>query len=147
MGSAYVRQIQRIVNDYMTGGRQVATAREIAAWAVHNGLWKPRPADVINQCAEQVARAMREEYITDPQGRVVRAKHAARIEQFVLWADIRTADPAHIEVAFKQRRQQILGDCRQLQRDVDSFNDNRKPARLIQIVFDFSRDLEEEAAA
>ena len=147
MASTYIRQMQRMVNDYMASGRKVATAREIATWAVHNGLWKPQPSDVINQCAEQISRAMREEYIVDPQGRTVRAKHAARIEQLVLWADIRTADPAHIEIAFKQRRQQILGDCRQLQRDVDSFNDNRKPPKPIQIIFDFTKDLEEEAAA
>jgi len=119
----------------------------MAAWAVHSGLWKPQPADVINQCAEQLSRAMREEYVVDPQGRSVRAKHAARIEQLVLWADIRTATAAHMEIAFKQRRQQILGDCRQLQFDVDSFNENRKPPKLIQIIFDFTRDLEEEALA
>src|SRR6267142_6052367 len=135
MAGTYVRNLQRIVNDYMASGRSVATAREMAAWAVHNNLWKPRPADVINQCAEQLSRAMREEYIVDPQGRSVRAKHAARVEQLVLWADIRTAEPAHMEIAFKQRRQQILGDCRQLQFDVDSFNENRKPPRPIQIVF------------
>lgn len=147
MAHTYVRNLQRIVNDYMASGRSVATAREMAAWAVHNNLWKPRPADVINQCAEQLSRAMREEYIVDPQGRTVRAKHAARMEQIVLWADIRTAEPRHLEIAFKQRRQQILGDCRQLQRDVDSFNQNRQPSKPIQIVFDFTNDLEEEALA
>jgi hypothetical protein len=29
-----------------------------------------------------------------------------------------------MEIAFQQRRQQILGDCRQLKTDVDSYNDN-----------------------
>jgi hypothetical protein len=147
MASTYVRQLQRIANDYMASGHTVVTAREIAAWAVQNGLWKPRPADVVNQCAEQLSRAMREEYIVDPQGRTVRVKHAARIEQLVLWADIRTADPTHMAIAFKQRRQQILGDCRQLERDVASFNENRRPTKPIQIIFDFTKDLEEEAAA
>jgi len=33
----------------------------------------------IDICAEELARAMREDYIRDPQGRVVRAKHAARV--------------------------------------------------------------------
>ncbi|MGH7367673.1 MAG: hypothetical protein ACREK9_14810 [Candidatus Rokuibacteriota bacterium] len=145
--STYTRNLQRIVNDYMASGRSVATAREIAAWAVHSNLWQPRPADVINQCAEQLSRAMREEYIVDPQGRSVRAKHAARVEQLVFWADIRTAEPTHMEIAFKQRRQQILGDCRQFQNDVDSFNENRKLPKTIQIIFDFTRDLEEEALA
>jgi hypothetical protein len=91
---------------------------------------------------------MREEYIVDPQGRTIRAKHAARVEQAVLWGDIRTAPRAHMEIAFKQRRQQIVGDCRQLKADVDSFNDNRSPTQPIQMSFDFTRDvLELEAAA
>jgi hypothetical protein len=90
---------------------------------------------------------MREEYITDPQGRKVRAKHAARIdqegEQLVLWADIRTASRSYMETAFKQRRNQIVSDCYQLKTDVDSFNENRSADRPIQMVFDFTYDLEE----
>ena len=84
---------------------------------------------------------MREEYITDAQGRTVRAKHAARIEQAVLGADIRTAPREHMEIAFKQRRRAILGDCRQLKLDVDSFNDNRSPEQPIPLTFDFTNDL------
>ncbi|MFB3815546.1 MAG: hypothetical protein ACE14L_15690 [Terriglobales bacterium] len=88
---------------------------------------------------------MREEYITDPQGRTVRAKHVARYDrsgaQIALWADIRTASREHMELAFQQRRQQIVGDCRQLKLDVDSFNENRNSAEPIQIIFDFRDDL------
>ena len=94
---------------------------------------------------------MREEYIRDPQGREVRAKHAARMRengrQFTLWADIRTASQAHMERAFGQRRKQILSDCRQLKADVDSYNENRRPASAIQVVFDFTLDLAELEAA
>jgi hypothetical protein len=90
---------------------------------------------------------MREEYIVDPQGRTVRAKHAARLikdgEQLALWADIRTADRRHMEIAFQQRRQQIVGDCRQLKTDADSYNDNANPGKPIQMVFDFTQDLAE----
>ncbi len=32
-------------------------------------------------------------------------------EQLVLWDDIRTASHNHMQRAFQQRRQQILGDC------------------------------------
>jgi hypothetical protein len=92
---------------------------------------------------------MREEYYTDPQGRTVRTKHAARLsvdgEQTTLWDDIRTADAAFMEMAFAQRRQQILGDCRQLKADVDSFNDNNTSGVTVQMIFDFTLDLEEAA--
>ena len=86
---------------------------------------------------------MREEYIVDPQGRTVRAKHAAKIKQQTLWADIRTANRGHMKIALQQRRRQIVGDCRQLKAGVDSYNDNSNPGLSIQMVFDFRRDLEE----
>ena len=79
--------------------------KEIASWAIATGAWKPSRASLLAQCAEDMARAMREEHITDKQGRRVRPKHAARFgegaKQRTLWADIRTADPMHMEVAFK----------------------------------------------
>jgi len=147
--SIYHQQLQTIVTRYIGAGEEwPATTRQIAAWAVREKLWAPHPSSLISQCAEALAQAMREEYIVDPQGRTIRAKHAARVEQAVLWGDIRTAPRAHMEIAFKQRRQQIVGDCRQLKADVDSFNDNRSPTQPIQMSFDFTRDvLELEAAA
>jgi hypothetical protein len=140
--SVYNEQLQRIVTHYIEAGEEwPATARQIAAWAVGEKLWAPHPSSLIIQCAEDIAQAMREEYIVDPQGRKVRAKHAARVEQGVLWADIRTASRDHMEIALKQRRRQILGDCRQLKDDVDSFNQNRSSAEPIQMSFDFTKDL------
>jgi hypothetical protein len=97
-----------------------------------------------------LADAYREEYFTDPQGLRVRAKHAARVkrrgEQLVLWADMRTAPRSHMELAFQQRRRQALGECRQLKTDVDSYNDAHAGEPLIQMIFDFTKDLEEDAA-
>jgi hypothetical protein len=148
----YSEQLQRIVRKYEAAGAPwPASAHEIALWAIERKLWEPQRSDFVDQCAEQLARAMREEYITDAQGRTVRAKHAARVgrkgEQLTLWADIRSASHAHMEVAFQQRRQQIVGDCRQLKADVDSYNENRNPSKPIQMVLDFTRDLLELEAA
>ncbi len=90
---------------------------------------------------------MREEYLTDPQGRRVRSKHMARYgegpTQVPLWEDIRTASREHMGIAFQQRRQQILGDCRQLKTDVDSYNDNYNSDAPLQMIFDFTDDLTE----
>ncbi len=147
-GPTYNEQLQRIVDRYRDAGQAwPASARQIAAWAVRERLWMPQPSALIGRCAEDLARAMREEYIVDPQGRSVRAKHAARMtqdgEQLVLWADIRTAERQHMEIAFQQRRQQIVGDCRQLKADADSYNENISTERPIQMVFDFTQDLDE----
>jgi hypothetical protein len=144
----YTKQLQRIVTAYIAAKKPwPASAHEMAEWAILEGLWSPQRSDFINQCANQLSRAMREEYIVDPQGRTVRTKHVARVnrngEQIPLWEDIRTASREHMHIAFQQRRQQIVGDCRQLKTDLDSYNENRNPTEPIQMIFDFTLDLEE----
>ena len=141
-------QLQRIVTQYRDEGHPwPATSRAIAAWAISNGLWHPQRTALLSQCADQISRALREEYITDPQGRRVRTKHPAKTEgdgtQLILWDDIRTASRTHMRVAFQNRRRQIVGDCHQLKQDADSFNENRSPLDPIQMNFNFTRDLEE----
>lgn len=146
MPSVYSRQMQNIVRQYRQSGLPwPASARDIAAWALQNNMWAMRQSDIINRCANDLSRAMREEYFTDPQGRTVRAKHAAAVlvngENMTLWDDIRTASRDFMKVAFQQRRHQIVGDCRQLKADVDSYNENKNPGEPIQIVFDFTFDV------
>src|SRR5512145_1234687 len=101
---SYNEQLISIANDYFAEHSGSATSREIAAWAMRTGKWAPQPGSMIERCAEELSRAMREEHILDPQGRSVRAKHAARIrengKQFTLWADIRTATKEHMARAF-----------------------------------------------
>ena len=146
--ATYHEQLRRIANKFLVGRDGVpATTKEIAAWAIQNRLWQPQPAAMIQQCADEFSRALREEYIKDPQGRKVRSKHVAtRIkngELFPLWGDIRTAPREHMEIAFQQRRQQVVGDCRQLKADVDSYNQNYNIGEAIQLVLDFTSDVEE----
>lgn len=66
---SYNDKLRDIANRYMGSGQPwPASARTIAAWAIRNGLWQPQASDLIGQCADQLAVAMREEYILDPQG-------------------------------------------------------------------------------
>lgn len=124
-----------------------ASTHEIASWAVRTQRWQSQPADVIERCAEELAHAMREDYIGDPLGRTVRAKHVAKVKrrgrQTSLWADIRTASHDHMEIAFQQRRHQIVGECRQLKNDADSYNENYNTGEPIQTILDFTLDIEE----
>ena len=148
----YKEQLQRIVADYRQNGQPwPATAHDMAFWAIETGRWQPQRSAMLRRCAEEISDAMREEYVTDPQGRRVRSKHMARYgegpAQIPLWADIRTATREHMELAFQQRRQQILGDCRQLKNDVDSYNDNHNAGQPLQMIFDFTDDLAEDELA
>lgn len=151
--STYTKQMQRIVEEYRGDGQPwPASTKAIAAWAIETGRWKLPASAAINKCAEDLATAMREEYITDKKGRRVRLLHPATIrrgsQQMVLWDDIRTAPRDHMQMSFQQRRKAIVGDCRQLKLDVDSYNDAHPDAEPIQTIFDFTMDLAEfEAAA
>jgi len=151
MSNTYNEAIQQMVRRYQSAGQPwPATAREIAEWAIRTKHWAPHASALVTQCADLISRALREEYITDPQGRRIRAKHVARVsrngQQLPIWDDIRRAPRAHVAIAFQQRRQQILGDCQQLKSDVDSYNDNWNSGVPVQLVFDFTADLEELAS-
>jgi hypothetical protein len=146
--ATYTEQLQKLWTLYEDDGQPTpATAHDVAEWAIRKRLWHPRPSDLADQCAEELSRAAREHYFTDAKGRRVRAKHSARAmrdgKQYFLWADIRTAPRPHMELAFRQRRIQIVGDCKQLKRDVDSYNDANSRLPKIPMLFDFTDDLAE----
>jgi len=65
----------------------------------------------------------------------------------MIWDDIRTAPRDHMQMSFQHRWRGIVGDCRQMKVDVDSYNDAHPAADPIQIVFDFTMDLAELEAA
>lgn len=144
----YNEQLLEIRDLYQAAGQPwPATARDIAAWAIKNGHYRAHRAKLISFAADEFAAAMREVVYTDPQGRSVRVLHVARMgkgsAQKMLWNDIRTAPREHMEKAFQLRRRSIVGDCKHLKNDVDSYNDNHLDEMPIQLVLDFALDVEE----
>lgn len=125
---------------------------EVAAWGLHKGLLHPPRTPIVKLLAAQLRRAARDEYISDPQGRRVRRNHARReecllngeLKQLVFWDDIYTAKPEHMRVSFQQRRSGVLYDCKQLQLDMESWNENNPHgAPPMVIPFNFEPDLAE----
>ena len=148
---SYNEKLQELYRKYEKDGHmQPFTMHELAAWAYDNGLCLPQRSTIVNRLAEEFSRAMRAEFHIDPQGRRVRTKHMATYErggqQYALWADIRVASRDHMERSFQQRRQGIVGDCRQLKADVDSYNQNQNKGDTIQLVLDFTDDIAEYEA-
>jgi hypothetical protein len=143
--------LQKIVEEYRAADEQwPTTAKNIAAWAIRERHWKPQPKSLISRCASEIASAMRQEFFTDPQGRTVRRKHAYRTqnelpdgtyEQLFFWIDVRDAKHEQVEMAFQYGRKLIVGDCKQLRTDADSYNDNNARGEYIEVVFDFRPDL------
>jgi hypothetical protein len=147
--ATYTESLQEFWKMYEAekGEGSAVNSHDVAEWAYHKGLWKPRPKNVIDILADDLARAWREEYRFDRLGRRYRAKHAVRTsengKQMTLWADIDTASHPHMQRAFAQRRQQVVGDCLQLKTDVDVYNDLHINDSPIQVVLDFTHDVEE----
>jgi hypothetical protein len=143
-----VEQNQKIVVKYRESGQPwPATSVDIARWAISNKLWEIHPSKIARQCADQIADAMRQEYITDPQGRRIRVKHVApynvKGQMSLKWDDMRSASPKHMETSFAYKRQLIVSDCWQLKLEIDSYNENYNKGALIQGVFDFTDDMAE----
>jgi hypothetical protein len=120
---------------------------EVYSWATAKGLWFP-PHDLAERkFVEEVASALREEYITGDDGNRVRYYHAVtQGRQGTLWANVDTGPKDHLLEGYKQRRQQSLGDCRQLKIDVDYANKKRFQDEPILMSFNFDLDLAEEEA-
>jgi hypothetical protein len=95
-----------------------------------------------------MAKALKNEHITDPQGREARKFHAVRHtdgeRQWTLWATITDADPGHMRMSLQQRRNYLLSGCKQHKLDFDSYNDNNKfHAQLPPVNYNFDADIEE----
>jgi hypothetical protein len=132
-------------------GHLPASAREASVWAVQNGLLSLPEVDPYDALADDMARALREEYATDKLGRRYRVNHAVRISrrgvQYTMWAMLRSAPRAHMQQAFTQRREQVVGDLVQLATDVEVYNEMNRGEQPLQLILDFTHDVEERRAA
>ncbi len=94
-----------------------------------------------------MSTALRGEYATDKFGRRYRVNHAVRVSkggvQYTFWAIMKDAPRQHMQKAFIQRREQIVGDCVQLNTDVEAYNGFNERELPIQMLFDFRDDIEE----
>jgi hypothetical protein len=149
--STYNEQIKEYVVRYQRehGEAGLIDTHKVAAWAYSQGLHKLNTRTIVDIIASDIAQAFREEYRTDTQGRRYRAKHAVKEKvggkSMALWADIDdiNAPRDHFVKSFAQRRQQVVGDCVQLKIDVDVYNGKNSMMEQIQIVLDFTQDVEE----
>ena len=147
IAKTYNEAMQELADEYLReSGKTEATTREFALWAITTRRWEPPPDMLIRKCKDDFADALREQYIPDDDG-PVRAKHAARRviagKQLFLWADIRNTTRKHIAAAFKMRREQVVGECRQMDRDKNYWNKKNPDQEPIQLNFDFTDDVEE----
>jgi len=142
---------QRLWREYEDAhDHAAASARDVIDWAVRErGLALPRvdPRDVL---AERMSKHLREEYATDEKGRRYRRNHAIRVTkdgvQTTMWGIMGFAPHAHMQRAFTQRREQVIGDLVQLDIDVEVYNETVPKDKQIQLILDFKDDVAERRA-
>jgi hypothetical protein len=125
---------------------------KISRWACQQGIWKPietRPDEVLRR---KISRALRHEYITDPQGRDVRASFASVEEVMTPDGPKRMARfyknfQAPVAVAeqhFKLERRIAVENAAQLSLDLQSYNDNNTVGAILKpLDWNISRDIDE----
>ena len=146
--TTYKEQLQRVWHVYEHEHSAVpATVREAVQWGVQRGMIEVPEVDPLAKLSEDMATALREEYAVDLKGRRYRVNHAVRVTksgvQYTFWAIMKDAPREHMQKAFIQRREQIVGDCVQLATDVEAYNDMKKDQSEIPMLFDFRDDVEE----
>jgi hypothetical protein len=103
----YNEELQEIKESYRRANQAwPATAYEIVEWGLRQGLLVPEESRVIGLYAEDMAKALREEYHTDPQGRQVRTMHSARIRRdngqtAFVWDSMISANRDYMEKALQ----------------------------------------------
>jgi len=146
--ASYHQQLQQYFHAYeKEHGYLPTNLQDVAGWMIKKGHWQIREADQVKRCASDLADALRNEYRTDSRGRRYRVNHAVRGQQGTFWADLDKAPRRHMEKAFAQRRQQVVGDCVQLATDVNVYNDKNAEIEPINLVLDFTHDVEEALLA
>jgi hypothetical protein len=144
-------ELQRLWIEYEEEHDHAAvSARDVIDWAVRERGFRLQSVDPRDVAAARLSRALREQYATDDQGRRYRVNHAMRVTkngvQTTFWGIMGFASHLHMQRAFTQRREQVIGDLVQLQIDVEVYNEKIPLEKQIQLVLDFKDDVDERRA-
>lgn len=151
---SFNKQIQQFIDEYLRDVKPEGpvTAREIAAWLQREKKCQPSIEEAVTVLARHVSEALRTKYLTAPNGQRVRQNHAVQYKEtladgskrrLVLWYQMEFAPPNFMYESFQQRRAGVGDELWQLKQDVDYYNTYVNKAAPIQIVFDFTEDMEE----
>lgn len=146
--SVYNRQVLRFIDEYEAIiGHPAEDLMAAAQWAYENGKWEARPRNPVKELARDMARASRQDYITDEQGEPVRRRHSYPVMkgdvQLVFWFKMENGTPEKMKLSLQGRRNGALADVLQADRDRRYFNAHYNPGDPIQMSWNFDLDIEE----
>ncbi len=118
--------------------------QDVAAWAIHHGLWKPSMKSMVALLSDELSHAMqaqRREY----KGRKIREYHCIErtlddgYKQLV-WAHIDVATPEFMEQSVARRRHSLASKAYQLHCDILYWNEQKNNGAPLEVLFDFRDD-------
>lgn len=143
-------KLQALIQLYKSETGNITVDMEnVADWALRRGATLPKPKSARELFVSQLSDAARAEYRQDGQtGLSYRANHALRGtrsdgKQFTLWVDIEDATRPQMLWSLSNRRQQMVGDAVHLKIDEMIWNNRHQNEPPIQLVMDFTDDVEE----
>lgn len=121
---------------------------KVVDWAFDTGLYQPKPINPRDQLRRRVSRHLGHRYMTDPQGRTVRALLAVPVTDdadgtrkygyFPLFQTL----PGRVEVGLKLRTRWAFKRVEQIEIDWSSYNDNNIfGVKIAQLDFNFEQAL------
>ena len=129
--------------------------QRVVEWAFDTGIYQPpKPPDPRTQLRSKIGRHLGHRYMTDPQGREVRALIAVPGEVSTPDGPKRTfkyyplfqTEPGRIESGLKLRLNWAFKRVEQVDTDWHSYNENNElGAKMKQLDFDFKKRLEQGA--
>lgn len=146
--SSYTRQVLAVIDRYIeeTGDKN-PDYHFVAAWADRLGLIEPPPYSIIKQIARAMARASRDDFITDDNGEPVRRRmnymETRGESQLTFWFKMEDATPEKMKLSSMRRRNGTLMDVLQLDRDIRYFNTHHNPGDPLLFDANFNPDIEE----
>ena len=105
-----------------------------------------QPIDVLRLMAA-LARACRQDYITDENGEPVRCRHAVKEtrgdRQLTLWPKMETMSPEQMRLSLQVRKRGGVQDFIQIERDRRYYNKHFNPGDPIALDYNANPDVEE----
>lgn len=145
------QELQRLYRWYKDEMEKAEVDLDDVVWfAKKKGYKLPIPQTPEDRLKKMIAKAIRQEVRHDKvTGAPYRVNHhyTQSGTQQHLWIDIDEAPRAPMFKSFQARREQMVGDGLQLSRDVDHWNSIHPEEAPIQIVMDFTEDIEERKNA
>jgi hypothetical protein len=143
---SFNEKLQKYKDEYVKETEQERyTTIDLARWAMSTGRWEPPPDLALRKCREDFANALRTEYIEGDDGLPVRVNHAVREchgdRQRTFWSDIDKMPRDELGRSNTQKREQIVGECRQIDRDERYFNSHHPDEDPLAMLFDFTDDV------